>query len=184
MLCCGCSLIRPNRLKLHLIFKGKKSVFFCFININRSMLLTTLFTFFARCWKLPRFCPLVTSMDLQRSRKKGRANYYVVAQISSPEIRKELRDIQLHLESTYPTVRAELRKGFSNLENDIHLTLFALHANTARAQQVIRYLLTTTLLLSTNANFSCTKFNNIAEQLRNLNSLRKMICVSTSNWRG
>lgn len=79
-------------------------------------------------------------MDVQRSKKKGRANYFIVIPISSPAIRSRLREVQTHLENTYPTARSELRKAFTNLDSaEVHVTLIAIHANQARLQQVIRF---------------------------------------------
>lgn len=69
-------------------------------------------------------------MDVQRSAKKGRANYFVVIPITSPTIRAALREVQTHLETTYPTARSELRKGFTDMASaEVHITLFAIHAN-------------------------------------------------------
>ena len=58
-------------------------------------------------------------MDVQRAKKKGRANYFVVAPIVAPNIRNGLREVQAHLEATYPTARSELRKGFTNLDSAV-----------------------------------------------------------------
>jgi hypothetical protein len=120
-------------------------------------------------------------MDVQRSRKKGRANYYVVVQVSSSEILKGLREVQMHLESSYPTVRSELRKGFTNLDTDIHLTLFALHANTTRAQQVLRYVIYWEQRVDYDVKFLILIFAIFSERSRNLNSQRQMILVSSSS---
>ena len=76
-------------------------------------------------------------MDVQRSKKKGRANYFVVIPIIAPAVRAALREVQTHLEQSYPTARSELRKGFTNMDSaEVHVTLFAIHANQQRLQQV------------------------------------------------
>lgn len=51
-------------------------------------------------------------MDVQRSNKRGKANYFIVIPITQANTKNNLREVQTHLENKYPSARAELRKVF------------------------------------------------------------------------
>jgi 2'-5' RNA ligase len=75
-------------------------------------------------------------MDVQRSKRKGKPNYWVVIPLST-EIAVNLKDVQKYLEDKYKSARSELRRAFTDLDSkELHITLFGIHANQARLQQV------------------------------------------------
>lgn len=77
-------------------------------------------------------------MDEQRSKRRGKANYWVVIPITSQQIRSNLKEVQQSLESKYKSARSELRKAFTDLDSaaEVHVTLFGVHANSHRLEQV------------------------------------------------
>src|SRR5688572_3075054 len=56
-----------------------------------------------------------SKMDAQRSMKIGKPNYWIVLAIKNPEIAKNLKLVQLHLEETFKNVRSELSQAFTDL---------------------------------------------------------------------
>lgn len=76
-------------------------------------------------------------MDEQRRRKKGKANYWVVITIANESIRSNLKEVHRDLEEKYKSARGELRKAFTDLDsNELHISLFGIHANRCRLEQV------------------------------------------------
>ena len=53
-------------------------------------------------------------MDVQRSNKRGKANYFVVIPVTHEDIKNNLREVHAHLEAKYPSARAELRRVCTN----------------------------------------------------------------------
>jgi len=80
-------------------------------------------------------------MDLQRSKKKGKPNYFVVIPITQPTILSNLQMVLDDLERRYSSSRSDLRKACVDLNsNKLHITLFGMHGNKQRIQQVRRAL--------------------------------------------
>jgi uncharacterized FlaG/YvyC family protein len=76
-------------------------------------------------------------MDVQRSTKIGRPNYWVVIPITNKEIKSNLKEAQDHLKERNKTFKTELNHSLVDLDsNDLHITLFGIHANEERLQQV------------------------------------------------
>eukprot|EP01124_Arcella_intermedia_P014061 TRINITY_DN20440_c0_g1_i1.p1 TRINITY_DN20440_c0_g1~~TRINITY_DN20440_c0_g1_i1.p1 ORF type:complete len:361 (+),score=114.33 TRINITY_DN20440_c0_g1_i1:44-1126(+) len=75
-------------------------------------------------------------MDVQRAKRRGKPNLWVVVPIYSQTIKNNLKELQLTLEDRYKKARSELRKGFADVEGEMHITLFAMHSNKARMEQV------------------------------------------------
>jgi hypothetical protein len=74
---------------------------------------------------------------VQRAKRRGKPNLWVVVTIKDAYIKKNLLQVQTDLENRYKKHRSELRKGFTDLTSDlVHITLFGMHANKARILQV------------------------------------------------
>ena len=69
-------------------------------------------------------------MDVQRSTRIGRPNYWVVIPIVNKEIKSNLREVQDYLIERNKTFKSELNASLVDLDsNDLHITLFGIHAN-------------------------------------------------------
>jgi len=76
-------------------------------------------------------------MDVQRAKRRGKPNLWVVVPIFDSALIKNLLLVQTDLENRYKKHRSELRKGFTDLSSNlVHITLFGIHANRARILQV------------------------------------------------
>ncbi len=71
-------------------------------------------------------------MDVQRSRRQGKANFFIVIPLVAQDFYTNLRTVQLDLETKYKNNKAELRRAFTDLEQKggfapLHVTLLGVH---------------------------------------------------------
>eukprot|EP01130_Rhizamoeba_saxonica_P006379 TRINITY_DN2545_c0_g1_i3.p1 TRINITY_DN2545_c0_g1~~TRINITY_DN2545_c0_g1_i3.p1 ORF type:complete len:143 (+),score=14.22 TRINITY_DN2545_c0_g1_i3:39-467(+) len=76
-------------------------------------------------------------MDVQRQQREGKANGFVVIPITNVEVLDSIKVVQDEIVRKNKDARHAITKSLVDLEsNQVHLTLFGLHANKSRMEMV------------------------------------------------